>query len=204
VQGPRLNLDFLNVSPYQPGGNPYKGTGGAFYVGTWFRCIDGDTTVFDYPKSILQKITNRTPSTRYFNIDTPETFTGGEEEWGKTASVFVCDILNEATSIILQTDPGDNLVDRFGRFLAWIWVLLPGDDDYQLLNYMVVRQGLGEVRYLFGAGETETTVYQGKTYTKWMFDAQDKAIEEELGMYSNLKDYYWDYINDQPDRSRWS
>ncbi|MFU8785893.1 MAG: thermonuclease family protein [Candidatus Izemoplasmataceae bacterium] len=201
--GPRLNMDFLDMPLYQEGGNPYKGTGGAFYVGSWFRCIDGDTTVFDYPSEIESKITSNTPSTRYLNFDTPETFSGGEEVWGKTASVYNCEVLHSATSIILQTDPGDNLTGNYGRFLAWVWVLLPGDDDYQLLNYLMVRHGLAEVKYLFGAGETNVTVYDGLTYTEWMFKAEELALQDGYGMHSTLKDYYWDYEQDRPDYSRW-
>ena len=206
--GPRLDPTFFDLVPYQEGGNPYRGTGGAFYVdydpsNSIGRCIDGDTTVFWYPEEIYSKITANAKSTRYLNFDTPETWSGGEEPFGRLATLYVCDLLAQAELIVLQTDPGDNLVGNYGRLLAWVWILLPGEDDYQLLNYMVVRQGLGEVKYLFGAGETEVTMYNSRTYTEWMFYAEDQAILEERGMFGTKLDYYWDYETNQPDFDRW-
>ncbi len=183
----------------------YIGGGGAFLVGSEpVDCIDGDTSVFDYPTDIYSKISSNAKSTRFLNMDTPETFDGGEEEWGKPATLYVCDLLEQAESIVLQTDPGDFLVGNFGRLLAWVWIQLPGEEDYYLLNYMVVRQGLAEVAYLYGAGETDVTVYDDMTYTEWMFDAESKAISEELGMHGSLLDYYWDYDNDRPYPGRWN
>jgi endonuclease YncB( thermonuclease family) len=105
--------------------------------------------------------------------------------------------------IYLQTDPGDNLIDTHGRLLGWVWIKLPSEDEFFLLNYMIVRQGLGNVNYLYGAGETNVTVYDGKTYTEWMFLAEERAEDDMLGMYSGLLDYYWDYDADAPYPGRW-
>ncbi len=210
--GPNFNEMWLEWPAYQAmEDGSFRGTGGAFYVtyepGYWRDrtggCIDGDTTVFEYPETIREKIQSNTPSTRYFNIDTMETYPGGEEAFGQPATQYVCSLLALAESIILQTDPGDNLTDRYGRFLAWIWVRFSEEDPYQLLNYRVVRQGLGEVKYLFGAGETEVTVDQGLTFTEWMFLAESRAIEAQLGMHGDLLDYYWDYENNVPHPTRW-
>jgi uncharacterized repeat protein (TIGR02543 family) len=207
--GPILNLDFLNIVAYGSygEGNPYRGTGGAYYVDFdpsqgIGRCIDGDTTVFYYPNDIFTKITSSAKSVRYFNIDTPETRPiGNEEKWGHMASYYVCDILNEAEAYILQSDPGDNFLDRHGRLLAWVWIRMPGETEFWLLNYMVLRQGLGEVRYLFGAGETDVTVYDGYTYLAWLYYAQNKAIQDGFGMHGLGMDYYW---NDQLNRPNYN
>ncbi len=186
----------------------YIGTGKAFYVEYDLsqnigRCIDGDTTRFRYPEGLMSVI-SQTSNTRYFNIDTPETWPpDNREEWGKQATEYVCDLLEEAEEIVLQTDPGDGITDRYGRLLAWIWIKLPGEDEFFLLNYMVTRQGLAEVRYLFGAGETEITMYEGKTYTEWMFLAETRAIDEHLGMHGEDLDWYWDYDYDRPHPIRW-
>lgn len=220
--GPYLDDKYFDVDQYPwfiEDSEGIIGGGGAFEVGyrdgswhhqgPWFNnkaggCIDGDTTVFTYPDAIFETITSNTPSTRYFNIDTPETYSGGEEEWGQSATQYVCDLLAEAESIVLQTDPGDNLLGRYGRFLAWVWILLPEEEDYQLLNYMIVRQGLGNVAYEYGAGETETTRYEAMVYNDWMHYAEYLAKEEGLGMYSEtLIDPYWDYENNQPHEERW-
>jgi endonuclease YncB( thermonuclease family) len=202
--GPYLDEAFfdLDLYEYKEASQSYVGLGGIYEV-SLNRCIDGDTTVFNYPNDIASKIESNTPSTRYFNVDTPETFSGGEEEWGKLASIYTCDLISEAEMIYLQTDPGDNLIDTHGRLLGWVWIKLPSEDEFFLLNYMIVRQGLGNVNYLYGAGETNVTVYDGKTYTEWMFLAEERAEDDMLGMYSGLLDYYWDYDADAPYPGRW-
>lgn len=202
--GPYLDDSFyeMDLYEYSEASQGYIGVGGVYEV-TLNRCIDGDTTIFNYPSDIASKIESSTPSTRYFNVDTPETFRGGEEEWGKPASIYTCDLITEAERIYLQTDPGDNLLDRYGRLLGWVWIQLPGEEEFFLLNYMIVRQGLGNVNYLYGAGETNVTVYGDKTYTEWMFLAEERAENDALGMYSGLLDYYWDYVADAPYPGRW-
>ena len=208
--GPFLSEHFFEMDwvKFDEETQRYRGVGGAFYVdydpaNGIGRCIDGDTTVFRYPQEIRNLITSNTPSTRYFNIDTPETFSGGEEPFGKAATHYVCNLLLEAEAIVLQTDPGDYITDRFGRLLAWVWIQLPGEEEFFLLNYMVVRQGLATVEYLFGAGETEVTMFDNLTYTEWMFLAQDRAIEDAFGFHGDYLDWYWDYENDRPYPGRW-
>ncbi|TVP94010.1 MAG: hypothetical protein EA374_08115 [Acholeplasmatales bacterium] len=215
--GPLLGTHFFDLprwqdnSRYEPGDPSrtlYLGGGGAFSVdynpaGGIGRCIDGDTTVFHYPEDIYSRIGSSAKSTRYLNIDTPETPSGREEPFGRQATIYVCNLLEEAESIVLQTDPGDYLTGNFERLLAWVWIMLPGEEDYFLLNYMIVRQGLGEVKYLFGAGETDITVYEDKTYTEWMFHAEALAREEGRGMFGDLLDWYWDYEQDRPYPGRW-
>jgi endonuclease YncB( thermonuclease family) len=197
-------LDLVYDGPYlDPSviGTEYMSPrGGAFEV-TLLSCTDGDTSRFVYPTDIYDAIRSSAKSTRFLNMDTEETYRGGEEEWGKPASVYTCSLLESATSIVLQTDPGDGLLDTHGRLLAWIWVQLPDTNDYQLLNYMVVRQGLAQVKYEFGAGEDLS--YGDYTYNEWMHNAEDLAIEEALGQWSNLRDYYWNYDEDQPYYDRW-
>jgi len=211
-EGPRLDESFFEFEWFEETSSGIIGTGGVFDVtyshGRWTQnrsggCIDGDTTVFTYPEEVYAVITSNTPSTRYFNLDTPETFPGGEEPFGQEATQYVCQVLSEAEGIKLQTDPGDFAVGNYGRLLAWVWVLMPGQTDYELLNYNIVRQGLGTVAYLYGAGETEVTVYEGLTYTEWMFDAMEKAINDSLGLHGDQLDYYWDYEADAPHPTRW-
>ena len=191
--GPLLSEDFDDIDPVDP-------RGGYFEV-TLNYCTDGDTAVFHYPEEIYNLITSYAKSTRFLNMDTEETYSGGEEEWGKPASVYTCELLTSAESIVLQTDPGDALTGNYGRLLAWVWVKLPGETDYHLLNYMVVKQGLAQVKYLFGAGETIS--YGEYTYTEWMHSAQAYAEANELGQWGDLLDYYWDYDNDEPDYHKW-
>lgn len=175
--------------------------GGAFMV-TLKYCTDGDTAKFNYPSDIYDAILSSAKSVRFLNMDTEETYSGGEEEWGKPASVYTCSLLNSAESIAIQTDPGDALLDTHGRLLGWIWIQLEVDGPYQLLNYMVVQQGLAQVKYEFGAGET--LLVDGITLNAWMHIAEDQAIEYSRGQWGNLIDKYWDYENNQPNDGLWN
>jgi micrococcal nuclease len=196
--GPRLSDSFFDFELAIQRNNQIIGSGGAFYTQLANNgCVDGDTARFVMPDEMLPFTEERVMRTRFFNFDSPETFRGGEEEFGMPASLYACELLENASSIVLQTDPGDNLFDRFGRLLAWIWVQFD-EEPFELLNYWMVRQGLGEVRYLFGAGETSVTVYDGLTYTEWMFLGEQRAKDDSLGIHGDLYDYYWDYTNNQP------
>lgn len=191
--GPLLSEDFRDIDPIDPRGG--------YFQADLSYCGDGDTAVFDYPQNVYDAIDSYAKSTRFLNMDTEETFGGGEEEWGKPASVYTCELLTSAEYIILQTDPGDNLLGTYGRLLAWIWVKLPGEDDYHLLNYMVVQQGLAQVKFEFGAGETIS--YGDHTYNEWMHLAEDYAKLNDLGQWGTLLDYYWNYEEDSPDWTKW-
>ena len=191
--GPYLDESYGSIDPINP-------RGGSFDVGL-LGCRDGDTASFNYPTDVYDAIISSSKTTRFLNMDTEETYSGGEEEWGKPGSVYTCSLLEQATSIKLQTDPGDSLTGTYGRLLAWVWIKLPGEDEYFLLNYMVVKQGLAQVKYEFGAGlDLE---YGDYSYNEWMHIAEDYAKENELGQWGDLLDYYWDYQNDQPNYFRW-
>ena len=191
--GPLLSEDFRDIDPLEPRGG--------YFVVTLLNCTDGDTAVFNYPQEIYNAIDSPAKSVRFLNMDTEETYYGGEEEWGKPASVYTCELLTSATEIILQTDPGDNLLGTYGRLLAWIWIKIPGEDEFHLLNYMVVKQGLAQVKYEFGAGETIS--YGEHTYNEWMHIAENYAKANDLGQWGDLLDYYWNYEEDKPDWNRW-
>ena len=193
-EGPYLDEAYGDVGYINP-------RGGYFEV-TLINCTDGDTARFNYPTDIYELITSSAKSVRFLNMDTEETYTGGEEEWGKPASVYTCDILSSAESIIIQTDPGDALTGTYGRLLSWIWVKFDSESEYQLLNYMIVKQGLAQVKYEFGAG---TTLRYGElTYNEWMHSAMDYAKSNDLGQWGNQMDPYWDYENDSPNSELWN
>ena len=192
--GPYLDESFFQLDALNP-------RGGAFGVSLDY-CTDGDTARFIYPVEIYNAINSTAKSTRFLNIDSEETYSGGVEEWGKPASVYTCQLLQSASSIALQTDPGDGLLDTHGRLLAWVWVQFDPNDPYQLLNYMVVRQGLAQVKYEFGAGLD--LAYDGLSYNNWMHVAEDQAIAEERAQWGPYLDYYWNYETNSPYWERWN
>lgn len=103
------------------------------------RCIDGDTSVFNYG-------TVSAFTVRYLGIDTRES-TARIQPWGKPATDYVCNLLENAETIVLEMDDGAGRLDNYGRYLAYVWV------DGKLLNLMVVEQayapavGTGGLRY---------------------------------------------------------
>ncbi len=189
--GPFLDEAYATINYLDP-------RGGYFEV-TLKGCTDGDTATFNYPSDVYDAIESSAKSVRFLNMDTEESTTL-KEEWGKPASLYTCSLLTAAQSIILQTDP-DDLLGTYGRLLAWVWVQLPDEDEYFLVNYMVVKQGLAQVKYEYGAGEELS--YGDYTYKEWMHIAEDYAIANELGQWSDLLDYYWDYVNNEPYYERW-
>ena len=79
--------------------------------------VDGDTTHFDLTSPIDG---SNVVKARYLAIDTPES-TGKIEEWGKKASKFTRSKLENATSIIIESDNATWNVDSTGgRYMLWI------------------------------------------------------------------------------------
>jgi endonuclease YncB( thermonuclease family) len=101
---------------------------------TLFSCVDGDTAVF--------RTNGQNIRVRFLGIDTPES-TGKLDPWGKAASAYVCDRLENATTIVLEGE-GD-IIDTTGtRYLAWIWV------DGRLLNLEILEQAYSTGKGLDG------------------------------------------------------
>lgn len=88
------------------------------------RCVDGDT--------ISVYTGNRNITIRFLGIDTPES-TGVVEAWGKTASEFVKQKLENAVSIVLEAE-GERIDSTGNRYLAWVWYKTNENDKYRLLN----------------------------------------------------------------------
>ncbi|MCK5761459.1 MAG: thermonuclease family protein, partial [Candidatus Izimaplasma sp.] len=87
---------------------------------TLSRCIDGDTAIFNEGSTHF--------TVRFLGIDTPES-TYKFDPWGKAASQFTCDKLENATTIVLEWDSGaETRTDGNGRYLGWVWY------DGRLLN----------------------------------------------------------------------
>lgn len=70
---------------------------------------------------------------RFLGINTKETVHPeiGEEEWGKEASDFTKEKLENATKVELEFDEVADKKDKYDRYLAWIWV----DDELLQNNY---------------------------------------------------------------------
>ncbi len=101
--------------------------------------IDGDTTHFNVPESVMQ---SGVLKARYLAVNTPET-TGKVEEYGKKAAQFTKEKLSDAQSIILESDDGKWNADSTGdRYLVWVWYKAPGEQSYRNLNIELLQHGL--------------------------------------------------------------
>lgn len=95
---------------------------------TLTRCIDGDTAIFTEGSTSF--------SVRFLGIDTPES-TYKFDPWGKAASHFTCEKLENATTIVLEWDNGaETRTDGNDRYLSWVWY------DGRLLNLELVEEAL--------------------------------------------------------------
>lgn len=101
--------------------------------------VDGDTTHF-YVKDPINGST--TVKARYLAVNTPES-TGKIEPYGKTASRFTKSKLENAASIIIESDTNKWETDSTGeRVLSWIWYKTDANSEYRLLNLELLQEGL--------------------------------------------------------------
>ncbi len=101
--------------------------------------VDGDTVHFHVPTSVMA---DGVLKARFLAINTPES-TGKIEEYGKAASRFTREKLEQAVSIILESDSDVWNVDSTGgRYLVWVWYKTADMDDYRNLNIEILQNGL--------------------------------------------------------------
>ncbi len=133
-----------------------------------YRTVDGDTAHFTDGDSASFSV-------RFLGVDTPES-TGKIEEWGKGASNFTADKLNNATTIVLESNEDSTSTDSNGRYLAWVWV------DGRLLNLELVQEGYSK----YGS-------VTGSPYAELMLAADLQAQELSLRIWSDEEDpdYYY-------------
>jgi len=142
---------------------------------TLAKCTDGDTASFNYNGEVIKA--------RFLAIDTPESVhpTIGEEPYGKEASEYTCNALTNANQIMLEFDPNSDELDKYDRYLVWVYV------DNKLLQKELVNNGLAKVAYL----------YNDYLYTSELEQAQATAQTNQIGIWGDYvapKDYTWHYI----------
>ena len=101
--------------------------------------VDGDTTHFYVPNTVMS---SGVLKARYLAVNTPES-TGKIEEYGKKAANFTREKLENATSIIIESDTATWTADSTGdRYLAWVWYKTADMEDYRNLNIELLQEGL--------------------------------------------------------------
>lgn len=124
------------------------------------KCTDGDTAHF--------LIDGKDKTVRFLAINAPE-YTKEKEPYGKEASEYVCDVLTNAKKIQLEFDDGSDETDKYGRVLAWVYA------DGKLVQRELVKQGLAEVKYIYG----------DYAYTDELKTLEKEAKAQKLNMWSN-------------------
>ena len=136
--------------------------------------IDGDTTHFYVDRSVCE---DGILKARYLAINTPES-TGKIEEWGKAASKFTRSKLENAVSIILESDNNKWNIDSTGeRHLVWVWYKTSEDADYRNLNLEILQEG-----YAIASNAAQNR------YGELCTQAISQALGRELYVYSDELD----------------
>lgn len=141
------------------------------YIVTLNKCVDGDTAYFNLDNKIIK--------TRFLAIDTPES-TNKIEEYGKEASTFTCLSLSNAKKIEIEYDKNSNKTDKYNRDLVWVWV------DNILLQEILLKEGLAEIKYLYG----------DYAYTSHLEEIEKEAKNKKLNIWDTDEDTNNDEIED--------
>ena len=113
------------------------------------KCVDGDTAWFN--------IDGVNTKVRFLAIDTPES-TNEVEYYGKESSEFTCNSLKNAKTITLEYE--NNKKDKYDRTLAWIFV------DDKLLQSEIIKNGYGEVKYIYDDYKYTDILYENQKYAQ--------------------------------------
>ena len=141
--------------------------------------IDGDTTHFYVDPSVCP---DGILKARYLGINTPES-TGKIEEWGKAASKFTRSKLEQAVSIILESDNDKWNIDSTGeRHLVWVWYKTAEDTEYRNLNIEILQEG-----YAISSNASQNR------YGTYCTQAIAQALAYELYVYSDEPDPSFPY-----------
>ena len=121
------------------------------------RVIDGDTLIFAPHATV-----------RLIGVDTPETVKPEHpvEAFGPEATAFTREFLAGGEA---RLSFDRERVDRFGRFLAYVWV------DERMLNEELVRAGLARFEAHFSYSQANKDRFRR---------AQQEARREHLGIWS--------------------
>lgn len=147
----------------------------SFNIVKFNKCIDGDTASFILNDEVVK--------VRFLAIDTPETVHPNKDKdpIGILASNFTCEKIKNAKEIKLEYDSGSDKKDKYNRLLAWIWV------DNILLQEELIELGYAKVYYIYGDYK----------YTSKLYETEDKAKQNKLGIWKEPPIYKIDFYIDQ-------
>lgn len=126
------------------------------------RVVDGDTIEIDEPVDGIDVV-------RLIGVDAPETShpVYGYQPHGSQAAEFTASWLDPGTEVALEFDV--EKTDRYGRLLAYVWLL----DSGILFNELLLRKGHAQV----------ATFPPNVKYTDRFLEAQREAREHGRGLW---------------------
>ena len=133
---------------------------------TLSKCVDGDTAWF--------LLDGKEIKARFLAIDTPES-TNKIEAFGKEASEYTCNLLNNATKIEIEYDENSDKLDKYDRHLVWVFI------DDELLQDLIIQKGLGEIEYIYGDYKYLTQLEASELMAK----------TNRLGIWQDSSDYIY-------------
>lgn len=128
------------------------------------KCVDGDTAWFIKDDVKIKA--------RFLAIDTPES-TNTKEPFGLEAKEFTCNKLQNAKKITIEYDPNSDMLDKYDRHLVWVFV------DDVLLQDLIIKEGLAEVKYIYGDYK----------YTDILNNSLETAKKNKVGMWMSSSNY---------------
>ena len=145
--------------------------------------VDGDTVHFNVPASMAA---DGELKARFIALNTPES-TGKIEEYGKAASRFTHEKLENAAAILIESDDDHWNVDSTGgRYLVWVWYKETQDSSWRNLNIELLQNGLA----------ISNSTAQNR-YGSTAMAALNQARELKLNLYSGQPDpdfFYGDAV----------
>ena len=134
------------------------------------KCIDGDT--------FKVKINNEDVKVRMLAVDAPETAKDGKpaDYYADEAAEYTCNRLKKAKKIQLEYDDKSDKTDKYGRYLAWVFV------DGSLLEEELVSGGYAKVAYL----------YSDYKYADSLKEKQEIASAKNLGIWDTEAAFKYD------------
>ena len=141
---------------------------------TLYEKVDGDTAWF--------LSGNTEVKIRFTSVDTPSS-SGQIEAWGKAASNFTGNILDNAETIVLEASDGKKAeVDTTGsRYMAFVWYRMDEQSEFRNLNLELVQNGF-----------SKSKVTEGSKYQDDFNAAATQAMRQKLHVWSSEKDPDYD------------
>ena len=106
------------------------------------------------------------------------------------ASNFTKNALSTASEIYIQSDRSAGIKDNYGRNLGVVWYNAgtPESPDWRLLNYELVKNGLGEPAGIKDQGGNYmlSNVWGNRYMYQWVQEGILYATTNKLGLYSGV------------------